>query len=81
MGNRKRRTDGKCQTPNVEVCNGLCADCQKALDAWQNGAPSHGRRLNPDGKPQMTFKLGDLIEDDLEAESELAGLRAAGGRR
>lgn len=61
---------GKCQTPNVEVCNGLCADCQQALDAWQYGS-----------RTPMQFKLGDVLEDDLAAENELAGLRAAGGGR
>lgn len=61
---------GKCQTPNVEVENGLCGDCYRALDAWQY-----------DNRTPMQFKLGDVLEDDLEAENELAGLRAAGGGR
>lgn len=78
----RKGTCGKCQTKNIELCNGLCCDCTKALDQWLGGEPCHGnngRQAKPK-QPSMSFKLGDMISDELAAENELENLRVAGRR-
>lgn len=69
----------KCQETDIEVRNGLCDPCWKALDAWE-GQPHLGNRVRPRRRDGSLGQLGDALGEDLAAEGELTRLRTAGRR-